>query len=178
MQPSKAHSPVQRAGNFRGRALGSALLAAIAAVLLLSSLAAAEGGSARSEYVAHLEGICKPRALATQRTMQGVRAEVQGERISLAATKFSRATRIFGATIDAISVVPRPPADASKLAQWFTYLDHQESYLKLITTQLHAGHTIPAQRLTARFIHEGNLANNTVLAFGFNYCSFKFSRYG
>ena len=40
------------------------------------------------------------------------------------------------------------------------------------------GRAIPAQRLTARFIHNGNLANNTVIAFGFNYCSFKFSRYG
>jgi hypothetical protein len=38
--------------------------------------------------------------------------------------------------------------------------------------------TIKAQRLTARFIHNGNLANNDTLAFGFDYCSFKFSRYG
>ena len=37
---------------------------------------------------------------------------------------------------------------------------------------------IKAQRLTARFIHNGNLANNVVLAFGFDWCSFKFSRYG
>ncbi len=54
----------------------------------------------------------------------------------------------------------------------------QESYLKQITAQLQAGHAIKAQRLTARFIHNGNLANNVVLAFGFDYCSFKFSRYG
>ena len=74
--------------------------------------------------------------------------------------------------------MPRPPADSAKLAKWFVYLGRQESYLKSITAELRAGHTIAAQRLTARFIKNGNHANNTVLAFGFNYCSFKFSRYG
>ena len=52
------------------------------------------------------------------------------------------------------------------------------AYLQQITAQLRAGQAIKAQRLTARFIHNGNLANNVVLAFGFDYCSFKFSRYG
>jgi hypothetical protein len=74
--------------------------------------------------------------------------------------------------------MPRPPEDVARLAKWFGYLDRQESYLRRITAQLRAGRAIKAQRLTARFIHSGNLANNVVLAFGFNYCSFKFSRYG
>jgi hypothetical protein len=74
--------------------------------------------------------------------------------------------------------VPRPPADEAKLARWFDYLNGQEGYLKRITAELRAGKAIKAQRLTARFIHSGNLANNVVLAFGFDYCSFKFSRYG
>ena len=142
------------------------------------ALAAAEGTPTRAEYVSHLEGICKPNALATQRTMKGVRAEVQAEQLKLAAKKFSRATQLFDSTVSQISAVPRPPADSTKLAKWFVYLGRQETYLKSITAQLRAGHTIAAQRLTARFIHNGNEANNTVLAFGFNYCSFKFSRYG
>jgi hypothetical protein len=158
--------------------LGWALLGALAGALLLSAFAAAEGTPTRPEYVARLEGICKPHALATQRTMKGVRADVQAERISIAAKKFSRATGFFDASVHEMATVQRPPADAARLAQWFIYLGRQESYLKMITAQLHAGHTIRAQRLTARFIHNGNLANNTVLAFGFNYCSFKFSRYG
>jgi hypothetical protein len=74
--------------------------------------------------------------------------------------------------------VPRPISDATKLGKWFGYLKAQEAYLQQITAQLRAGRAIQAQRLTARFIHNGNLANNVVLAFGFNYCSFKFSRYG
>jgi hypothetical protein len=162
----------------RWRLLWTAAPAAIAAALLLAAIAAAEGTPTRAEYVSHLEGICKPRALATQRTMKGVRAEVQAEQLKLAARKFSRATQLFDSTISQISAVPRPAADSAKLAKWFVYLGRQESYLKSITAALRAGHTIAAQRLTARFIHNGNEANNTVLAFGFNFCSFKFSRYG
>ncbi len=154
------------------------LLGALAGTLLLSTLAAAEATPTRPEYVARLEGICKPHALATQRTMKGVRALVRAERLALAADKFSRATQLFDSTVREIAAVPRPPADTTRLAKWFVYLGRQVSYLKMITTQLRAGHTIPAQRLTARFIHDGNLANNEVLPFGFNYCSFKFSRYG
>ena len=152
-------------------------LAALAAALALGGIAAAEGAPTRAEYVTQLEAICKPNALKSERAMNGVRDDIQAGRLATAAGKFSRAAQIFGATVDAISVVPRPPADTSKLAKWFVYLGHQESYLKAITAQLRAGHTIKAQRLTARFIHNGNLANNVVLQFGFDYCSFKFSRF-
>jgi len=161
----------------RGSRLRAALLLAPIAALLLASLAAAEGTPTRAEYVSQLEGICKPHALATQRTMKPVRAEVEAEQLKLASTKFSRAAALFDSTVSEISAQPRPPADSAKLAKWFVDLGHQESYLNSITAQLRAGHTIAAQRLTARFIKSGTEANNTVLAFGFNYCSFKFSRY-
>ena len=94
------------------------------------------------------------------------------------ATNFAKATSIFGGTVREISAVPRPADDATRLGKWFTYLKRQESYLRQITEQLRQDHAIKAQRLTARFIHNGNLANNVVLAFGFDWCSFKFSRYG
>ncbi len=170
---------MQDSENNRGRRkLGWALLGALVGTFLLSALAAAETTPTRPEYVNRLERICKPHALATQRTMKGVRAEVQAEQLKLAAKKFTRATQLFDSTVSQISVVPRPLADSAKLAKWFVYLGRQESYLKSITAELRVGHTIAAQRLTARFIKNGNEANNTVLAFGFNYCSFKFSRYG
>ena len=89
-----------------------------------------------------LEGICKPHALATQRTMKGVRAEVEGEQLKLAARKFSRATQLFDSTVSEISAVQRPPADSVKLEKWYVDLGHQESYLKAITAQLGSGHTI------------------------------------
>jgi hypothetical protein len=154
-----------------------ALLAFAIALISVTAAAAAEVPG-RTEYVAQLEGICKPRAEATQVAMHGAKADLKAERLAVAASKFSKASTIFGGTVAKISAVPRPTADAAKLGTWFTYLNRQESYLKQITAQLRAGRAIPAQRLTARFIHNGNLANNAVIAFGFNYCSFKFSRYG
>jgi hypothetical protein len=151
---------------------------ALVAGLLFAVTAAAAAAPTRDEYVTRLEGICKPDAEATQRAMKGARADIRAERLVLAAGKFGQATSIFGSTVKKIVPVPRPPADAAKLSKWFGYLKAQESYLGQITAQLRADHAIQAQRLTARFIHNGNLANNTVLAFGFDSCSFKFSRYG
>jgi len=150
--------------------------------LALALLAAADAPAAeaptRDEYVERLEVMCKPDAEATQRAMKGARGDVRAERLAVAARKFAKATAIFGGTVKQISAVPRPSADTDRLAKWFTYLNRQESYLGQITAQLRQDHGIKAQRLTARFIHTGNLANNVVLAFGFNWCSFKFSRYG
>jgi hypothetical protein len=128
--------------------------------------------------VGTLETACKPDAEATRRTMKGARKDLREERLGVAAGKFARAALIFGGTVKEIATVPRPTGDVTKLSKWFVYLGRQESYLRQITAELRAGHAIKAQRLTARFIHNGNLANNVVLAFGFDYCSFKFSRYG
>jgi hypothetical protein len=157
------------------RSIGIGLLAMV--LLALASPAAAEAPT-REEYVERLEQICKPDALATQRVMKGARADVRAERLAAAAKKFAKATVIFGSSVKQMSAVPRPSADVERLRKWFTYLKRQESYLRQITKQLREDNPIKAQRLTARFIHNGNLANNVVLAFGFDWCSFKFSRYG
>jgi hypothetical protein len=150
----------------------------LAAALVAAAAAPAAEAPTRDEYVERLERVCKPDALATQRAMKGARGDVRAERLKPAARKFGKATRIFGGTLTEITPVPRPGADKGRLGKWFTYLKRQKSYLGQITAQLRHGHAIKAQRLTARFIHNGNLANNVVLAFGFDWCSFKFSRYG
>jgi hypothetical protein len=153
--------------------------AAIAATLAISGTAAGAEAMSRDQYVPQLEAICKPGAEATRRAMEGVRDDVRDpDRIPIAARKFDTAANTFGSTIAEIAKVPRPAADLSRLKEWFTYLNRQEEYLVRIAAQLRHDHTIKAQRLTARFIHNGNLANNVTLAFGFYYCSFKFSRYG
>jgi hypothetical protein len=153
-------------------------LLTLALALSAAPFALAAEAPTRDEYVERLETICKPDAEATQRAMKGARGDVRAERSKVAAGKFAKATAIFGGTVKQISAVPRPSADSAKLGKWFTYLNRQKSYLGQITEQLRQDHAIAAQRLTARFIHNGNLANNVVLAFGFDWCSFKFSRYG
>jgi hypothetical protein len=160
----------------QSRTLVATLLLGVA--LGCAPTADAAEAPARGEYVQELEAICKPDALATQRAMRGARGDVQAERLQIAAPKFAKAAKIFGGTVKKIAVVPRPLADRERLKKWFSYLNQQERYLVEITAKLREEETIAAQRLTARFIHNGNLANNVVLAFGFEYCSFKFSRFG
>jgi hypothetical protein len=153
---------------------------AVAAVVgsLFAAVATAAEAPTRDEYVTQLEQVCKPEAIATERAMKGARADVRRERFPIATAKFAQAKVIFGRTVDQIEKVPRPTADASRLRRWFALLRRQQQYLGEIGNALRARKGIQAQRFIARFIHTGNLANNVVLALGFNYCSFKFSRYG
>jgi hypothetical protein len=158
---------------------------AILITLILSvtlSVAAATAPAAeaptRDEYVTGLETLCKPDALATQRAMKGARGDIRAERFDAAARKFAKTTTIFGGNLKEISAEPRPAADAERLSKWFAYLKRQEDYLGQITEQLRQDHPTKALRLIQRFIHTGNEANNVVLAFGFRWCSFEFSRYG
>jgi hypothetical protein len=159
------------------RCIGKTALLALIVAVWGSTPAPAEAPT-RQDYVDRLETICKPDALATQRAMGGARGDIQAERLRIAARKFAQATSIFSGTVKEIAVVPRPTADRERLSKWFGYLEEQARYLVKITSKLRADEPIQAQRLTARFIHNGNLANNVVLAFGFEYCRFKFSRYG
>lgn len=156
--------------------LGSALALACALFALAGAASAAEGPT-RSDYVAALEAICAPQADRTERAVKGVRGDIAAERFGPAARKFAAAERIFGATVREIGAVSRPVADRPKLSEWFGYLERQRGYLGKIAASFRADEPIRAQRLTARFVHNGNLANNVVLAFGFRECAFKFSRF-
>lgn len=151
----------------------------VVAALVLSSVSpAAAEAPTRSDYVNRLESICKPRALATQRAMKGVRSDIRKESLDAAARKFEKADSLFSETLRRIKAVERPEADRPRLKKWFGYLQRQATFLGEIAVQLKKDRVIKAQRLITRFIHNGRLANNVVLAFGFDYCSFKFSRYG
>ncbi len=154
-------------------------LATVALALLATGIAGAEGGPApsRSEYVARLEGMCKPRALATERAVQGMRADLRAERLAVAASKFSQASHLFAATVHEISSQPRPQADRATLARWFQYLHQEESNLRLIVAVLRADRPVAFQHASARFVGSGERADNVVLAFGFNFCYFKLSRF-
>ena len=155
-----------------------ALLIAVVALAASPALGAeAAEAPTRAEYVAQLERICKPRSEATQRAVRGMRADVRAERLRVAAGKFARAQRIFAGTVAAISRVPRPAEDKDTLARWFEALALEEVYLGRIVASLRAENVASFQRVSADFIHQGNRANNIVVSFGFNYCSFKPSRF-
>jgi len=153
-------------------------VATVAIAFLSASGAAAEAPApSRAEYVAKLEGICKPRALATKRVVQGMRADLRAEHLAIAAAKFSQASRFFAATVREISPLPRPLADRAILARWFGYLAEEESNLNRIVAVLRANRPVAFQHASARFVTSGEHADNVVLSFGFNYCYFKLSRF-
>ena len=154
------------------------LVAAVSlAVLVLSAPAGAESPD-RGEYVDRLETVCKPGVEATQRAVRGLRSDIKAERLAVAARKLSSAARIFDGTVREISPVPRPALDANQLSKWFGYLRLQEDYLARAAAALRAERIVQYQRNAVRFVHTGNLANDVVIAFGFDYCEFKFSRFG
>jgi hypothetical protein len=147
----------------------------VALALALPARAGAE--VTRPEYVAELEKICKPDSAATQRAVRGTRADVRSERFPPAASKVAKAKRIFAGTVRAISIVPRPAADRATLARWFAALERESTALGRTAAALRVEDVARFQRVWADFIHEGNKANNVVVSFGFNYCSFKPSRF-
>ena len=153
-----------------------ALATSLVLLLLAGSCLAADGPS-RPEYVDSLELICKPGAEATRLAVRGVRADVRSERLGQAAAKFARAKRIFARTVRRIGAVPRPEEDRETLARWFSALDREKFYLGRMIATLRKEDVPGFQRVTAKFIHEGNRANNVVVSFEFDYCSFRPSRF-
>jgi hypothetical protein len=154
----------------------AAVVTCLALLLFAGSCLAADGPS-RPEYVDSLELICKPGAEATRLAVRGVRADVRSERLGEAAAKFSRAKRIFARTVHQIGAVPRPEADRETLARWFSALDREKFYLGRMIATLRKEDVPGFQRVSTKFIHEGNRANNVVVSFGFNYCSFRPTRF-
>jgi hypothetical protein len=165
----------------RGRRRISQTTALAAAALLVPTVFAATSPAAeaptRTEYVTRLEKICKPGSDATEKAVKGVRKDIRAERLAVAGRKFARAEKIFAGTVRSIAVVPRPTADRDTLSRWFTALGREKLYLGQMVATLRADDVARFQRVSARFIHEGNRANSAVVSFGFNYCSFKPTRF-
>jgi len=143
----------------------------------LYAVAPAAEAPTRTDYVVQLERICKPRTEATRRAVRGVQEDVRSEHLSRAAPKVARAKRIFAKTVSLIGGVPRPEADLAKLARWFSALHRESKALEATVDALRDDNIPRFQRVWADFIHQANKANNVVVAFGFNYCSFKSSRF-
>jgi hypothetical protein len=153
------------------------VVAILLVLTVFAAVAAAAEAPARAEYVARLEKICKPGSEATESAVQGVRADIRAERLAVAGRKFARAEEVFAATVRSITTVPRPTADRDTLSRWFTALGREKLHLGQMVATLRADDVAGFQRVSARFIHEGNRANSAVVSFGFNYCSFKPTRF-
>lgn len=155
------------------RTISTAL--AFALLLVVSGAGAAE--LTRGDYVARAEPICKRNTEANQRIFAGAKDEVKAGKLKLASRHFAKAETALGMTIRQLRAVPEPAADEARLAKWLGYLESESDYLGRIGKALARGQKAKAQTLSVRLNRNSNLANNTVLAFGFTWCRLDPSRF-
>ena len=153
-----------------------ALPGALAICALAVPLASAQELT-RDEYVARVEPICKTNVQANEKIFKGAKEEVKAGELKKGSTHFLRAATALDKTIKQLQAVPQPPADATKLTKWIGYLKTESGYFKKIGQALASGDKYKAQNLSVKLNRNSNLANNTVLAFGFNYCRIDSSRF-
>lgn len=145
-----------------------------AAVLAVGAFAAEQ---TRESYVAQVEPICKKNTKANEQILSGVRQTIKQGKLNLAAGKFNRAAAAFGKAVAEIKAVPQPPADTAKLTKWLGFLKEEQNFLAKIGKALKQGKKSAAQTLSVKLTHNGNLANNSVLGFEFDYCLIDSSRF-
>lgn len=148
-----------------------------ATVLAAAAFGATDPEQTREGYVAKVEPICKTNTKANERIFKGVRKLVREGKLKLAAGHFSRAAAAFGKATNQIAAVPQPVADGARLTKWIGLLRKEKSLLGQVGQALRAGKKAKAQRLSVKLSHNGNLANNTVLEFEFEYCLIDSSRF-
>jgi hypothetical protein len=131
----------------------------------------------REEYVARVEPICKANVQANEKIFKGAKEEVKAGELKKGSTHFLRASTALDKTVKQLQAVPQPAADAAKLTKWIGYLKTESGYFQKIGQALAAGDKYKAQNLSVKLNRNSNLANNSVLAFGFNYCRIDSSRF-
>lgn len=151
------------------------------AVLVLGTLLVVPAVQAaeltRDEYVKRVEPICKRNTEANKRIFAGAKEEVKAGKLKLASTHFARARIALEKTVRQLGAVPEPTADEAKLAKWIGYLEGESAYIGRIGKALAQGNKGRAQTLSVQLNRNSNLANNSVLAFGFTYCRLDPSRF-
>jgi len=152
----------------RGRA--AIAIALLLACLGLSAQAALAAELTRSEYVAKAEPVCKANTEANIRIFKGAKDEVKEDKLKAASAHFFKAKQALSKTVSQLAALPKPTQDEAKLTKWISYLGVERDFLGKIGVALRHEDKPGAQELSVRLNRNSNLANNTVLAFGFKWC--------
>jgi hypothetical protein len=149
-------------------------------MLLLAASARAEEGPSRAEYVEQVEPICQANTVANKRILKNVKTKARSKRqseVSEAGGQFIHASAAFGATVQKIAAVPRPPTDDARLLKWFEYLGIVKTNLRKLGKALQEGKKILAAHELIRVERSANAANNVSFVFEFHYCRLTPSRF-
>jgi hypothetical protein len=161
---------------FTNHRISKLFAATFVAVLATAALSLA-AEQTRETYVTQVEPICKQNTKANEKILAGVRQKIKQGQLKVAAGQFTKAASAFGKAVTQIRAVEQPAADTAKLKKWLGYLDGETKLLGEIGKALKAGKKSQAQTLSIKLTHNGNLANNTVLGFEFDYCLIDSSRF-
>lgn len=159
-----------------GRTRVAAAAAAFAIAVSLGATAFA-ADITREDYAARAEPICKVNTQANKKIFKGVQGMVNRNKLGPASKRFKRASASLRRTINRLAALPQPTGDEARLAKWLKHLKIQRNFLAKIGKALSAGNKFQAQSFIFRLRRNGNLANNTVLAFEFNFCRIDPSRF-
>jgi hypothetical protein len=157
------------------KSLKLSVLLALGVFAAVAAVAVAE--TTRDAYVAAVEPICKTNSDANARILKGVRTMVKQGKLGPAATKFKKAGAALTKAEQQIAAVEQPSADAKTLSKWLGYLKAEASLLNKISKALSSGNKNKASTLVITLQHDANLANSTVIVFGFHYCKQTPSKY-
>jgi hypothetical protein len=140
----------------------------VVALLLAAAAFAAE--VSREEYKAAAEPICKSNTQVNERILAGVRKEVSKGKLKPAAAKFAKAATALKVALRELEAVPRPSADESRLAKWFSLVAIEAELFATAGRKLKAGDKPGAEHVVTKLTQNANKANVEVLPFGFRYC--------
>lgn len=150
---------------------------ALVAMLVATAFGATSPDQTRESYAAAVEPICKQNTKANEQILDGVRKKIKQGKLAVAAGQFAKASTAFGKAVGQLRAVPQPPADAAKLNKWLSYLDKEKKLLAEIGKALKNDQKSRAQSLSVQLTHNGNVANNQVLGFEFDYCLIDSTRF-
>lgn len=156
------------------------LLAAMVAATLVAGVAYAEEPptpQTREEYKAQVEPICQRNAEDNKQILKGAQAKVRHNKMRAAGAQFLRASKAFGAAIDEIVAVPRPPADDARLVKWFGFLRIVQKNLRKVAIALKEENRVRANHEVIRAERSANAANNVSSVFRFLQCHLSPSRF-
>jgi hypothetical protein len=168
--PILARVLISRGGTRPDPGLAAAVAVAIGSLLLAAPAPLASTGPTRSEYVNEVEPICKAETLAHKDALQGVEGMVKRGELKRAAPHVARAAAAFRGATRRIAAVPRPPADAARLARWLGFAKTGGKLLDQLAADLRRDDRAAVQRLAKELLREAKRANAVVVGFDFDYC--------
>jgi hypothetical protein len=146
-------------------------------LLLAASIAFADLPAEREAYKTQVEPICKQNREANERVLKGVKQNIKNGKLALAGTQFAKGAAALKKARTQLAAVPKPAADSARLTKWLGLIKTEVELFENVSKKLKNGDKRGAQRMALQLTSTVNKANNTVLAYEFQYCRVQTSQF-